>query len=120
MRTVPKATFPSAKAINKMKEKFIQLVTDKPSTAKKLLQGTKASQGHRMLPSKTTVNDEQYGFRIDQGEVQPDGTYNVVIQQNGVPHGPALAKILVDPKVDTESSVIQRIQDAPWGQTSDN
>lgn len=42
-------------------------------------------------------NDDYIKFRIDQGAKNNNGSYNLVIQENGVPHGKTLASTTVYP-----------------------
>src|SRR5882762_7705635 len=48
------------------------------------------------------------GFRIDQGAMHGDGSYNLVIQQNGVAHGETLASTTVGPN-DTGEDVAVKL-----------
>ncbi|KAF8994094.1 hypothetical protein BDQ17DRAFT_1252121, partial [Cyathus striatus] len=70
------------------------------------------SQGCRMLPTRTKKKDEEFVYRVDQGEFFDDGTYNVVMQKNGDPHGPIVARTRVDPRVDTGDDVIARLRES--------
>lgn len=76
-------------------------------TPEKLLMGTQNGSGRRLLPPRT--KDEQWKLRADQGKYMPDGTYNVVIQENGRPHGKTVAETVVDPTVDDGHDVLDRL-----------
>jgi hypothetical protein len=64
-----------------------------------------------MFPPKLAKHDERLGYRIDQGAYFENGTFGVVIQENGLPHGQAVAKAIVDPKVDEGEDVVNRLQE---------
>jgi hypothetical protein len=86
----------------------------KPSQIANLVKGTKENQGGRLAPARSAREDAKFKCHADQGEVLEDGTYNVVVQQSGVPHGPAIAKTRVNPEVDTGEDVLKRLQE-DWG-----
>lgn len=66
--------------------------------------------GGRIFPPRLMKHDERLGYRIDQGAYFKNGTFGVVVQQNGRPHGKALAKTIVDPRVDKGEDVVDRLQ----------
>lgn len=100
LKVLAKAFFPNMRA--------------KPSQIAKLVKGTKDNQGGRLAPARSAKEDAKFKCRADQGEFRDDGTYNVVVQENGDPHGAPIAKTLVDPKVDTGEDVLKRLED-DWG-----
>jgi hypothetical protein len=55
-------------------------------------------------------HDERLRFRIDQGYFNKDGTFDIVVQENGRPHGDVLAKAVVDPRVDVGEEVVERLR----------
>ncbi len=79
-----------------------------------LLKGTKNNQGGRLAPARTKRQDDLFKCRVDQGEVNPDGTYQIVVQQNGDPHGSTISRTTVDPGKDTADDVLNRLE-AGWG-----
>lgn len=38
--------------------------------------------GHRLWPSQTSKNDENFNLRLDKGSTLPDGRHEVIIQAN--------------------------------------
>jgi hypothetical protein len=63
-----------------------------------------------MFPPQLDKIDKLTRFRIDQGRFDPKkGTFGVVVQENGTPHGPTLAATVVDPKVDAGVNVVDRL-----------
>jgi hypothetical protein len=66
--------------------------------------------GRRVFPPRTSKNDERFGFRIDQGRFNEDGTFGIVVQKNGKPHGEVLAATVVDPRVDVGEDVVERLR----------
>lgn len=76
--------------------------------------GTRPTNGRRLAPARNARDDAKFKCRVDQGVVQADGTYNVIVQENGVPHGPVIARTVVDPAVDTGEDVLDRLADV-WG-----
>jgi hypothetical protein len=77
--------------------------------AERLLKGAKNAAGSRLFPPRYARTDQKFGYRIDQGAYNGDGTYRIVIQENGRPHGENLAATLVDPSVDSGEDVIMRL-----------
>jgi hypothetical protein len=65
--------------------------------------------GHWLFPPHTSKHDERLGFQIDQGYFNKDGTFDIVMQENGRPHGDVLAKAVVDPQVDVGEEVVERL-----------
>jgi hypothetical protein len=63
-----------------------------------------------MFPPKLAKHDVRLGYRVDQGEFFKNGTFGVVVQKNGRPHGEAIAKAIVDPRVDEGEDVVERLQ----------
>lgn len=100
----------SKKSLKEMKELLVELL-GKKSVREKLLKGNPENNGRRIAPAQVGKQDDRFKFRIDQGAVLEDGTYTLVMQQNGVPHGKALAKITVDPSTDTADDVSDRLVD---------
>ncbi|KAF8894370.1 hypothetical protein CPB84DRAFT_1816134 [Gymnopilus junonius] len=86
----------------------------KPSQVTNLVKGSKDNQGKRLAPARSAKEDAKFKCRIDQGEVRADGKYTAIVQENGNPHGPPIAKTLVDPKVDMGVDVLDRLQGV-WG-----
>ena len=78
--------------------------------AARLLKGAPNAMGHRMFPSKVEKHDKRLGYRVDQGEWLKDGTFGVVVQKNGQPHGKAIAKTIVNPTVDKGEDVVDRLK----------
>jgi hypothetical protein len=78
--------------------------------ASRLLKGSASSMGRRMFPPRLFKHDGRLGYRIDQGAYFKNGTFGVVVQQNGRPHGKALATAIVDPRVDKGEDVVERLQ----------
>ncbi len=86
----------------------------KPSQVANLVKGSKNNQGGRLAPARSDKEDAKFQCRVDQGEFRDDGTYAVLVQQNGSPHGDPIAKTIVDPTVDTGDDVLNRPEDR-WG-----
>ena len=63
-----------------------------------------------MFPPRVKKHDERLGYRVDQGVYFKNGTFGVVVQKNGRPHGKAIAKTIVDPSVDKIEDVVERLQ----------
>ena len=78
--------------------------------AARLLKGSPSFMGHRMFPPKVAKHDKHLGYRVDQGEYFGNGMFGVVVQENGEPHGKAIAKTIVDPSVDKGEDVVDRLQ----------
>jgi len=78
--------------------------------ASRLLKGSSSSAGRRIFPPRLTKHDERLGYRIDQGAYIKDGTFGIVVQQNGRPHGKAVAKTIVDPRADKGEDVVDRLK----------
>lgn len=82
-----------------------------PRNIMKLLKGSPDGVGHRIMPSRTPKNDEDWEYRLDQGRYDTETkTYDIVIQKNGVPHGKVLASTTVNPAVDTPEEVAERLE----------
>jgi hypothetical protein len=77
--------------------------------AERLLKGVKGGLGSRILPPRVAKHDDRLGFRIDQGNWNKDDTYNIVVQENGRPHGKVLAATVVHPKVDIGQRIVDRL-----------
>ena len=88
--------------------KLFKKLLSNPKNLAKLVGRPANGAGQRVFPSRTGRNDEDVGFRIDQGAMRADGSYNLVIQQNGVPHGETLASTVVAPN-DTGDDVAARL-----------
>ena len=93
----------------KMLQKFLDLCL-LPRNAARLLKGTQNSQGHRLWPPRFARLDERLHYRIDQGEYLKDGTYSIVVQENGQPHGGVVAKTVVNPKLDRGPDIVNRLE----------
>src|SRR6202035_505163 len=78
--------------------------------AERLLIGAHNAMGHRLFPPRTPKHDHRLGFRIDQGWFNKDGTFSVVVQENGRPHGDVLAATVVSPQVDVGEDVVERLR----------
>lgn len=65
--------------------------------------------GHRLWLPCYAKYDERLGFCIDQGKYLKDGTYGIVVQENGQPHGGVLARTVVDPRVDKGPEIVERL-----------
>jgi len=88
----------------------------KPSQIANLVKANKDNQrrGGRLAPARNAQQDASFRCRVEVGEMRDDGTYDVVVQENGEPHGPVIAKTFVDPRVDTGDDVLKRLEDG-WG-----
>jgi hypothetical protein len=78
--------------------------------AARLLKGSPSSMGRQMFPPQIAKHDDRLGYRIDQGTYFKDGTFGIVVQKNGQPHSEALAKTIVDPRVDKGEDIMDRLQ----------
>jgi hypothetical protein len=88
--------------------KLFQKLLSSPKNLAKLVGCPVNGAGQRVFPSRTGRNDEDVGFRIDQFAMQGDGSYKLVIQQNGVAHGETLASTIIGPN-DTGNDVAARL-----------
>ncbi|KAF6746133.1 hypothetical protein DFP72DRAFT_639006 [Ephemerocybe angulata] len=93
-------------------KKFFAAIHSKPGIFSNVLKGSINGAGHRMLPARTAREDARFGCRIDQGEILPDNTYHIYVQENGKgPHTRVLSSTRVDPKVDTEQDIEGRLRE---------
>jgi hypothetical protein len=67
--------------------------------------------GSRLFPPRIAKHDQRLGHRVDQGHYFKNGTFNVNVQKNGVPHGNVLAATLVNPRVDSGEDVVNRLEE---------
>jgi hypothetical protein len=88
--------------------KLFQKLLSNPKNIAKLVGRPLNGAGQRVFPSRTGRNDKEIRFRIDQGASQRNGSYNLVIQENGVAHGETLASTTVHPD-DTGDDVVTRL-----------
>jgi hypothetical protein len=77
--------------------------------AARFLKGSPCSMGCRVFPPKVAKHDKRLGYRVEQGAYLKNGTFGVVVQKNGRPHGKVLAKAIVDPRVDKGEDVVDRL-----------
>jgi hypothetical protein len=63
-----------------------------------------------MFLPKVAKHDERLGYHVNQGAYFGNGRFGVVVQENGRPHGKAIAKTIVDPSVDKGEDVVDRLQ----------
>jgi hypothetical protein len=88
--------------------KLFQQLFSNPKNLAKLIGRPANASGQRVFPSRTNKGDSSVGYRIDQGAMQQGGSYNLVVQQNGVAHGETLAWTTVNPD-DTGEDVASRL-----------
>jgi hypothetical protein len=96
-----------------MEKKLLRIFLDVCSQARnaaRLLKGSPDAMGHRIFPPRLAKHDERLGYRVDQGVWKKDGTFAIVIQRNGQPHGDTIAATIVDPGVDKGDDVVDRLR----------
>jgi hypothetical protein len=84
-------------------------ICKEPRYAERLLKGGPNAAGRRLFPPQLAKHDIHLGHRVDQGEFLKNGTYMVVVQRNGKPHGDTLAATRVNPKKDSGKGVVKRL-----------
>jgi hypothetical protein len=104
--------FPDLHILKRQFRTFLEVLRESKN-AERLLKGAFNGNGRRLYPPRIPKHDERLGYRIDQGKYFSDGTFGVVAQKNGKPHGPTLAVTSVNPRVDTGEAIVDRlIEDA--------
>lgn len=98
--------------MSKLREALKIFFTDalKKKNPDKFVGGTRNNNGGTLY-SNGEGTKSRPGFRADQGMWLEGGHYDIEVQDNREPHGPAYARANVDLNADTGEEVVRRLEE---------